>query len=105
MTERSAPGSDSDASRPFPLSSAWPTRNEVKLAASMVTKHCAGEDAEFGPQHGSRRGTTVNDERIIPVLYSPLISSTPRTPIASCAKKVPVNEVEIAVAPGSKPPG
>jgi hypothetical protein len=52
---------------------------------------------------GNRLGTTVSDERILPVLYSPVISSTPRTPTASWAKNVPVSEVEMAVAPGSNP--
>ena len=32
----------------------------------------------------------------MPVLYSPLISSTPSTPMANCAKKIPDSDVEIA---------
>jgi hypothetical protein len=54
---------------------------------------------------GSRAGTTASEARIIPVLYSPVISRTPRTPMASCAKNVPVRLVEIAVAPASRPLG
>ena len=38
---------------------------------------------------GRRRGTAVSDERIMPVLYSPLIISTPSTPNATTAKMVP----------------
>ena len=37
------------------------------------------------------------------MLYSRVISSTPRTPTASCAKNVPVSDVEMAVTPGSNP--
>src|SRR5664279_3692187 len=102
-TARSAPGSDRDASRCFPLSSAWPTKNEVKLAASMVRNTVPANTASFPHNMGSRLGTTVREERIIPVLYSPVISSTPRTPTASWAKNVPVRDVEMAVAPGSNP--
>jgi hypothetical protein len=46
---------------------------------------------------GSLLGTTVSEARIIPVLYSPLISSTPRTPIASCANSMPFRLVEIGL--------
>src|SRR5664279_1707106 len=102
-TARSAPGSDRDASRCFPLSSAWPTKNEVKLAASMVRNTVPANTASLPHNIGNRLGSTVSEERIMPVLYSPVISSTPRTPTASWAKKVPVSEVEIALAPGSKP--
>ena len=77
----------------------------MKLAASMVRNTVPANTASLPHNMGSRLGTTVREERIIPVLYSPVISSTPRTPTASCAKNVPVSEVEIAVAPGSKPVG
>src|SRR5664279_2708685 len=99
-TDRRAPGSDRDAPRCCPLSTAWPTKNEVKLAASIVRNTVPANTASFPHNMGSRLGTTVSEERIIPVLYSPVISSTARTPTASCAKNVPVSEVEIAVAPG-----
>src|SRR6478752_5757081 len=79
------------------------TKNDVKLAASMVTNTVPANTASLPHNIGSRLGTTVNDERIIPVLYSPVISSTPRTPTASWARNVPVSDVEMAVAPGSKP--
>ena len=90
-TERSAPGSDSDASRAGPLSSAWPTKNAVKLAVSMVRNTMPANTASLPHSIGSRRGTTVREERIIPVLYSPVISNTPRTPMASWAKNVPAS--------------
>ena len=41
----------------------------------------------------------------MPVLYSPLISSTPSTPMANCAKNMPDSDAETADWPGSRPPG
>jgi hypothetical protein len=38
-------------------------------------------------------GTAENVARIIPVEYSPVITRTPRTPIASCATPTPINVV------------
>ena len=46
-------------------------------------EHSGGEHGQLGPEHRHRRGTAVSEERIIPVLYSPVISSTPSAPMAS----------------------
>ena len=63
----------------------------------MVRNTTPANTASFPHSIGSRRGTTVREERIMPVLYSPLISNTPRTPMASWAKNVPViSDVETA---------
>src|SRR6202035_925251 len=48
---------------------------------------------------GRRRGTAVSDERIMPVLYSPLIMSAPSTPNATTAKMVPLRLVLTALMP------
>ena len=77
------------------MSSAWPTKNAVKLATSMVSNTTPANTTNFAASIGSRRGTTVSEERIMPVLYSPVISSTPSTPMANCAKNMPDSEVEI----------
>src|SRR5215470_12570000 len=45
--------------------------------------------ASFPHSTGRRRGTAVSDDRIIPVLYSPPVSSTPSTPKATTAKMTP----------------
>ena len=71
----------------------------------MVRNTTPANTASFPHSIGSRRGTTVSEERIIPVLYSPVISSTPRTPMASCAKNVPVSEVETADCAGLQTAG
>ena len=40
----------------------------------------------FAQSAGSRFGTAVSVERIMPVEYSPLITSTPSTATTSCPK-------------------
>src|SRR6516162_2857910 len=45
--------------------------------------------ATFPRSTGRRRGTAVSDDRIIPVLYSPPVTSTPSTPKATTAKMTP----------------
>jgi hypothetical protein len=77
----------------------------VKLAASIASSTTPASTTNFAPSMGSRRGTTVNEERIMPVLYSPVISSTPSTPMASCAKNMPDSERETADSPSPRPPG
>ena len=49
--------------------------------------------AFFAHSTGSRFGTAPSDARIIPVKYSLLITSTPRTPIASCAMRTPTSAI------------
>src|SRR5215472_4552618 len=45
--------------------------------------------ATFPHGTGRRRGTAVSDDRIIPALYSPPVTSTPSTPKATTAKMTP----------------
>ncbi len=47
---------------------------------------------------GSLRGTAARVERIMPVEYSPAVTSTPSTPRASWAKFVPKRDRLTAVA-------
>src|SRR5437773_3610577 len=61
----------------------------MKLATSETEKVVPAKTASFPHSTGRRRGTAVSEERIIPVLCSPLISSTPSTPKATTAKKTP----------------
>src|SRR6516164_8131010 len=61
----------------------------MKLAASETEKMLPAKTASFRHSTGRRRGTAVCDERIIPVLYSPPVSSTPSTPKATTAKMTP----------------
>jgi len=61
----------------------------MKLATSETEKMLPAKTASFPHSTGRRRGTAVSDERIIPVLYSPPVSSTPSTPKATTAKMTP----------------
>ena len=61
----------------------------MKLATSETEKIVPANTASLPHKTGRRRGTAVSDERIMPVVYSPLISSTPSTPKATTAKTVP----------------
>src|SRR5580704_13226311 len=65
----------------------------MKLATSETEEIVPAKTASFPHSTGRRRGTAVSEERIIPVLYSPLISSTPSTPKATTAKMTPVRLV------------
>src|SRR5215470_10213519 len=65
----------------------------MKLATSETEKMLPAKTASFPHSTGRRRGTAVSDERIIPVLYSPPVSSTPSTPKATTAKMTPVRLV------------
>src|SRR5215470_16398378 len=49
--------------------------------------------ASFPHRIGRWRGTAVSDDRIIPLLYSPPVSSTPSTPRATTAKMTPARLV------------
>src|SRR5215468_9360278 len=61
----------------------------MKLATSETEKMLPANTASFPHSTGRRRVTAVSDDRIIPVLYSPPISSTPSTPKAITAKMTP----------------
>src|SRR5690348_11671181 len=93
MTDRRASGAAIDTPRWWLLSSAWPRKKETKLATSETEKIAPTKTASFPQSTGRRRGTAVSEERIIPVLYSPLISSTPSTPKATTAKMTPLRLV------------
>src|SRR5258708_10874228 len=93
MTDRRAPGAVMATLRWWPLSSAWPRKKEMKLATSETEKIAPANTASLPHRTGRRRGTTVTEARIMPVLYSLLIRSTPSTPNATTAKAVPVRLV------------
>ena len=67
------------------FSSAWPRKKETKLAASETENTTPAKTASLAHSTGRRRGTAVSEDRIMPVLYSPLIISTPSTPKATTA--------------------
>src|ERR1700733_12656822 len=89
MTDRRASGAVMATPRWWLLSSAWPRKKEIKLATSETEKITPAKTASLPHRTGRRRGTAVSEARIMPVLYSLLISSTPSTPKATTAKLMP----------------
>ena len=57
----------------------------------MRRKATTPKTAVFAHKTGSRFGTAVKLALIIPVEYSPVITSTPRTAIASCERLTPAS--------------
>ena len=57
----------------------------------MSTSTTAAKTPVFAHSTGSRFGTALKLARIIPVEYSPVITSTPRTAIASCETLTPAS--------------
>ena len=63
-----------------------------------TTRATSPNTAALDHSTGSRRGTAASVERIMPVEYSPAVTSTPSTPSASWAKLVPNRDRLTAVA-------
>src|SRR5690242_18923571 len=61
----------------------------MKLAARETGNMLPAKTASFPHSTGRLRGIAVSEERIIPVLYSPPVSSSPSTPKATTAKMTP----------------
>src|SRR6476620_9538807 len=74
-------------------------RNAPRVAGTVKARVTAANTTAFAHSTGSRDGTAASVARIMPVAYSPVTNRTPRTPIASCAKKIPARLREV----GSKP--
>ena len=64
---------------------AWLAKKAIRTDGSISRNDTTAKTATFAQSTGSRLGTAPIVARIIPVEYSPVITSTPRTPIASCA--------------------
>ena len=67
----------------------WPTKNAIRTAGRLTTRVTTANTPAFAHSTGRRLGTAQNVERIMPVVYSPVITSTPSTPIESCARLTP----------------
>jgi hypothetical protein len=87
ITARATPASDQDAA-PSPISACPPVK-AIADAARPITKTTTAKTAILPHRTGRRCGTAVSDDRIIPVLYSLAMNSTPRVPNASWAKVMP----------------
>jgi len=52
----------------------------------VIKKMTTANTAILATHTGTRLGAADSVARIIPVLYSPVMNSTPSTPTASCAR-------------------
>ena len=68
-------------------------KNAISVDGSASTSVTTPNTPALAQSTGSRLGTAANVERIMPVEYSPLITSTPSTPIASWAMVTPIRLV------------
>jgi hypothetical protein len=67
------------------------TTHERTTATAAATVVTAARTSAFAQSAGSRFGTAVSVERIIPVEYSPVMMSTPRTATTSFARSAPTS--------------
>jgi hypothetical protein len=98
-TVRSAPGLESVAWVAGADKSAWPTKRETKATTCATQRATAPKIIVLVASTSGRRGAAASVARIVPEPYSPLITSTPSTPMVSCPKNTPIR----LVAVGSKP--
>src|SRR3954454_19091207 len=85
MTARATPGSANETPMWRPEKIHSPIAKAISVAGSIIASVTSPYTTTLPHKTGSRRGTAVIDARIIPVEYSAVITSTPRTPSASCA--------------------
>jgi hypothetical protein len=83
---RSAPGSPIECWTWCWVTIACTAKNEMNDAMSMSPNVTAANTMILAHSTGSRRGTAIRLERIMPVEYSPVMTRTPRTPIANWAR-------------------
>ena len=69
---------------------AWPTAKALKARISLTTTATAPNTRTLAVSTTGRRGTADNVARIVPVPYSALMTSTPRTPKMSWPRKMPI---------------
>src|SRR5262245_8338248 len=89
MSARATPGSLMDDCSASPDSNAWKTKKPAKLPARPTTRAVAANTTVFARSTCDRRGTAARVARIIPVVYSLVMISTPKTPSATCDRWLP----------------
>ena len=80
-------------------SAAPPATNEMNAAASPAASATMPNTAAFAASTSPRRGTAASVARIIPEVYSPVIISTPRTPVSSRPGTTPASALLVRSPP------
>jgi hypothetical protein len=70
------------------------TAHDRTTATAAVTAVTAARTNAFAHSAGSRFGTAVSVDRIMPVEYSPVTMSTPRTATTRFARSAPVSTTD-----------
>src|SRR6266496_3253127 len=92
MMERATPGCENEICKMWWRERiAWLAKNAIRTGGSISRNATTAKTAVFAQSTGRRFGTAVKLARIIPVEYSPVITSTPRTAIASCETLTPAS--------------
>src|SRR5262245_28141249 len=73
----------------------WLTRKVAKVAGTNSRGAVRASTTALAHSTGSRRGTATMLVRIMPVAYSLVIRSTPRTPTAICASWTPARPMAV----------
>src|SRR5215469_11286127 len=100
VTARSTLGWDSVALACVLDSRACPVKKAAKLVRNATSRAIAVNTAALAAQRTGRRGITVSDVRIIPVEYSDVIASVPRTTVTSWPSRARPTMLDCV---GSKP--
>src|SRR5262249_11204185 len=82
------------------VSRACPMKKDAKLVTNAATKATTVTTAALAPYSTPRRGITVSDVRIIPVEYSDVSVSVPRTTVTSWPSRASPTTLDCV---GSKP--
>ena len=100
-TDRSAAGSLRWVCRCFCARMFCPTRNDASDAMTPVRPAAVANTAALAARMRVRCGVAARVARMEPVWYSPVMTTTPRVPMASWARKKPLR----LYPAGSKPAG
>ena len=99
-TVRSAPGAPMPTPMPLADRIAWPMKKAVKQAVVVTARVTAANTVALAARTVRRWGTAANVVRIMPLPYSLVMTRTPSTAMASCARIPPVRLNDAGVEAG-----
>src|SRR6185437_3429842 len=103
-TARTAPGDEREADGAPPERIPLPRKKQRKLNTSQNTTVSTAVTAILVARRKGRFGVAARVDRIVPLAYSPVISSAPNTPPARATGIMPIREVWVGSQPNEYPP-
>ena len=85
----------------LPGRAAFPAKKAMNAAASPAASATAPNTAAFAASTSGRLGIAASVARIIPEEYSPVITSTPSTPVSSRPREMPASALLVRSAVAS----